>query len=195
VTAEAPLGEGVTPLTRPTPSKRGGKRPGAGRKPRAPKPDERFDVARHVDPKTRAPEWTPELVDRFLQAYLDGRTSIRKACQKTGIPYRAALAYREQNADFAERLGYVDEIYRDVLLEEQQRRALEDPNRPASLIFELKSRHTQYKPATGGTGVRINIGFVDKTFGAAVELGVGSGPPALLAANVTDAEIVHEPHD
>jgi hypothetical protein len=185
LTPQAPL-----PTARP-----GGRRPGAGRPKKPPTPESdnlaRFDVARHVDPKTQAPEWTAELVDRFVQAYFDGRLSLRKACQKTGVPYRAAVRHREENAPFADRLAMTEAIYDDVLLEEQQRRALEDPNRPASLIFELKSRHKQYKPASGNNTVKINIGFLDKTFGASAALDVGTDPPkALGTGDVVDAEIV-----
>lgn len=184
----------VTPAAQPRVSRRGGKRPGAGRKKRPPTPQDdlaTFDIARHVDPKVAPPVWDAELVDRFVKAYYEGRTSMRKACQKTGVHYRAALAFRESDRDFSERLMYADQAYRDVLLEEQQKRALEDPNRPAYMIFELKSRHEQYKPATGNNTVRINIGFVDKTFGTTAALDVGT-PPKALPGDVTDAEITRD---
>ena len=189
-----PAPRGIAAQAPPRVSRRGGKRPGAGRKKKAPTAQDdlsRFDIARHVDPRVPPPVWDAELVDRFVKAYYEGRTSMRKACQKTGVHYRAALAYRESDRDFAERLMYADQAYRDVLLEEQQKRALEDPNRPAYMIFELKSRHEQYKPATGNNTVRINIGFVDKTFGATAALDVGT-PQKALPGDVTDAEITRD---
>ena len=163
-------GESNAPPGVPFRPKRGGKRPGAGRKkrPPAPEPFEQpsLDVTRHVSPNVAAVTWTPELEDRFIQAYFDKRCNMLGASRVTGVPYRAAVGHREQDSSFAERLQWADLAYRDVLLDEQQRRALDDPNRPASLIFELKSRHPQYTPATGGTGVKVNIAFIDKAFGA-----------------------------
>ena len=162
--------------------KRGGKRPGAGRpkqRPAPQDPDERFDIARHVDPRTEAPVWTAELVDGFVRAYFMTHGSMRAACAKTGVPYRAALAYRDGNPDFADRLQMADQAHLDVLYEEHQRRSLEDPNRPASLIFELKSRHKSYAPASGNHTVKINVAFVDKTFGQAQVIEVAPERPQL----------------
>ena len=172
----------------------GGRRPGAGRPKRQPPaaPDDgvlpEFDIARHADPKTVAPEWDAELVDKFLRAYYAAHGSLRAACQKTGVPYRAAMAHKAENADFAERLAIADKAHLDVLLEEQQRRALDDPNRPASLIFELKSRHQDYKPSQGGGQVKVNIAFVDKAFGSTQAM--AALPPASGVEPVVDAQIV-----
>lgn len=113
-----------------------------------------------------APDWTPALVDRFVQAYYDGRASMKRACQSTGVPFRAAVRHREENADFADRLAWTDSLYRDSVREEFQRRVMDDPSRPANIIFDLKSRDADYKPASGNNQVKVNIAFVDKAFGA-----------------------------
>ena len=125
-----------------------------------------FDVARHVSPTTESPEWTPELVDGFVQAYFDGRGNMLVASRATGVPFRAAMAKREEDPLFADRLTWADLAYQEVKREEQQRRVMEDPHRAAYMIFDLKSRDPAYTPASGAAGVKINIAFIDKTFRA-----------------------------
>ena len=149
----------------PPPKKgRGGRRPGAGRKKRPPDPEAAFDIARHIDPQVPPPEWTAELVDRFLRAYYAGRCSLKKACQATGVPYRAALAHRDASADFADRLEWAERVYRDDVRSKFQKRVMTDPHRPANIIFDLKSRDPGYAPVSAAPQVKVAIAITDSAF-------------------------------
>jgi hypothetical protein len=177
---------------------RGGKREGAGRRKQAPAPvanplDVAMDVARHVDPKTEAPDWTAELEDRFVQVYYDGYGSLRQACQALGVAYAAVKVHQKDSLRFASKLRLADELVREAVHDEHMRRVMQDPNRPASMIFELKSRDPHYRPVVNQhqAPVRVQIAITDGAFKTAPMPSVAAVTlPALAESNDPEEDVI-----
>ena len=150
------------------------------------RPKGSLDVAWHTDPGTPGPEWTADLKQRFVQAFFDGKASMKAACQATGVPYRAAVAQRGVDTAWAAQLECAHDLYREGLLEELRHRAFTDMARPANLIFEVKNQHPQYADVKSKEAARVNvaIAITDTAFGRGAQAAVvpAAGVRVLLPA-------------